>query len=141
MQVVTRNAAHLPCLIFDEVDTGVGGAVAEMVGRQLRTLADSGQVLSVTHLPQVAAQANHQVRVSKSTDAQTTRTSLERLDSEARVGEIARMLGGARITERTREHAREMLAAALERPAEKPRRRAISGRGADSSRARSGRAR
>jgi DNA repair protein RecN (Recombination protein N) len=138
MQVITKNAAHLPCLVFDEVDTGVGGAVAEMVGRQLRTLADSGQVLSVTHLPQVAAQANHQVRVSKHSDKHSTRTSLQRLDDEARVNEIARMLGGARITDRTREHAREMLGSA--RAVTPLRRRATSASGAGSSPARSGRA-
>jgi DNA repair protein RecN (Recombination protein N) len=109
LQVAALDAAHLPCLVFDEVDAGVGGAVAEMVGRQLRALAVSGQVLCVTHLPQVAAQADHQVRVAKQTTAGTTRTHLEPLDGEARIEEIARMLGGASITARTREHAREML--------------------------------
>ena len=67
LQVATLNATHRPCLVFDEVDAGVGGAVAEMVGRQLKALAESGQVLCVTHLPQVASQADHQVRVSKRT--------------------------------------------------------------------------
>ena len=109
LQVAALEATHLPCLVFDEVDAGVGGAVAEMVGRQLKALAAAGQVLCVTHLPQVAAQADHQVRVSKVARAGTTRTGLERLDPAARVEEIARMLGGTRITERTREHAREML--------------------------------
>ena len=109
LQVAALEAAHLPCLVFDEVDAGVGGAVAEMVGRQLRALAASGQVLCVTHLPQVAAQSDHQVRVSKFTTSGTTRTRIEALDAAARVGEIARMLGGTSITERTREHAREML--------------------------------
>jgi DNA repair protein RecN (Recombination protein N) len=116
LQVATLNASHLPCLVFDEVDAGVGGAVAEMVGRQLHALAVSGQVLCVTHLPQVAAQADHQVRVAKQTTGETTRTGLEMLEGEARVEELARMLGGARITARTREHAREMLDAA-QRPA------------------------
>jgi len=109
LQVAALEAAHLPCLVFDEVDAGVGGAVAEMVGRQLRALAASGQVLCVTHLPQVAAQSDHQVRVSKFTTSGTTRTRIEALDAAARVEEIARMLGGTSITERTREHAREML--------------------------------
>ncbi len=109
LQVAALEAAHLPCLVFDEVDAGVGGAVAEMVGRQLRALAASGQVLCVTHLPQVASQADHQVRVSKLTSGGTTRTRIEPLEAEARVEEIARMLGGTSITERTREHAREML--------------------------------
>ncbi len=112
LQVATLNAAHLPCLVFDEVDAGVGGAVAEMVGRQLRALADSGQVLCVTHLPQVASQADHQVRVRKHTAGGQTQTSLEALASEQRVEELARMLGGAQITARTREHASEMLQAA-----------------------------
>jgi DNA repair protein RecN (Recombination protein N) len=138
LQVATLNAAHLPCLVFDEVDAGVGGAVAEIVGRQLRSLAASGQVLCVTHLPQVASQADRQVRVSKRTERGTTRTILEPLDGEARVEELARMLGGTRITERTRAHAREMLDAALRRPA--PRRVTSTAAGGGSSRARTGRA-
>ena len=83
LQVATLHATHLPCLVFDEVDAGVGGAVAEMVGRQLKALAESGQVLCVTHLPQVASQADHQVRVSKRTAGGTTRTALEALDGDA----------------------------------------------------------
>jgi len=112
LQVAALSAAHLPCLVFDEVDAGIGGAVAEMVGRQLRALAVKGQVLCVTHLPQVAAQAEHQLRVSKHVARGTTHTRIEVLDETARGEEIARMLGGAAITERTREHAREMLEAA-----------------------------
>jgi len=100
--VATLNATHLPCLVFDEVDAGVGGAVAEMVGQQLHALAASGQVLCVTHLPQVAAQADQQVRVRKHSSGGTTRTALEPLDGDARVEELARMLGGAQITARTR---------------------------------------
>ena len=137
LQVATLNATHLPCLVFDEVDAGVGGAVAEMVGRQLRALAASGQVLCVTHLPQVASQADQQVRVRKQTSGARTRTMLEPLGQDERVEEIARMLGGAEITARTREHAREMLEAA--RAAEVPKARAAS-RGAGSSGARSARA-
>ena len=141
LQVATLNAAHLPCLVFDEVDAGVGGAVAEMVGRRLRALAASGQVLCVTHLPQVASQADRQVRVSKSTERGVTRTSLEALDGEARVEELARMLGGTSITARTRDHAREMLESALRRPAARPPRRPTStSTGGGNSRARSGRA-
>ena len=138
LQVATLDAAHLPCLVFDEVDAGVGGAVAEMVGRQLRALASAGQVLCVTHLPQVASQADQQVRVCKQTSAGRTCTSLEPLDREARVEELARMLGGAEITARTREHAREMLEAARAGAAAGPR---TASRGAGSSGARSGRAR
>ena len=137
LQVATLDAAHLPCLVFDEVDAGVGGAVAEMVGRQLRTLAASRQVLCVTHLAQVAAQADRQLRVSKMTAGGATRTAVETLDAEERVEEVARMLGGAQITTRTREHAREMLEAAA-RPGPGALRPASSGAGRP--RERSGRA-
>jgi DNA repair protein RecN (Recombination protein N) len=112
LQVAAVEAAHLPCLVFDEVDAGVGGAVAEMVGRQLHALAGKGQVLCVTHLPQVASQSDHQLRVSKRVADGTTRTQIDVLDEAARIEELARMLGGTTITERTREHAREMLATA-----------------------------
>lgn len=141
LQVATLNAAHLPCLVFDEVDAGVGGAVAEMVGRQLRELAASGQVLCVTHLPQVASQAGRQLRVSKQTARGVTRTRLEALDEDSRVEELARMLGGASITDRTRDHAREMLEAARQDPRKRAARRPTSpSSDAGSSRARSGRA-
>jgi DNA repair protein RecN (Recombination protein N) len=116
LQVATLDAAHLPCLVFDEVDAGVGGAVAEMVGRQLASLAASGQVLCVTHLAQVAAQADHQFSVSKKVADGAIRTSVQSLGMEARVEELARMLGGTRITATTREHAREMLESAGRRP-------------------------
>jgi len=137
LQVATLNATHLPCLVFDEVDAGVGGAVAEMVGRQLHALATSGQVLCVTHLPQVASQADYQVRVRKQTVAGRTRTTLEPLGGDERVEELARMLGGAAITARTREHAREMLEAAR---AAVPARAKPSSRGGGSAGARSARA-
>jgi len=139
--VATLNATHLPCLVFDEVDAGIGGAVAEMVGRKLHALAASGQVLCVTHLPQVASQADHQVRVRKQTAGGRTSTSLEALGDDARVEELARMLGGAQITNRTRDHAREMLEAARRpTPAKSaPAKRASNGKG--SSGARSARAR
>jgi DNA repair protein RecN (Recombination protein N) len=138
LQVATLDAAHRPCLVFDEVDAGVGGAVAEMVGRQLRALASSGQVLCVTHLPQVACQAARHVRVSKRTERGTTRTALETLDAESRIEELARMLGGANVTDRAREHAREMLESAAGKTRGRP--AAATSRGAGSSRARSGRA-
>lgn len=101
----------LPCLVFDEVDAGVGGGVAEIVGRQLRTLGDRTQVLCVTHLPQVASQAHAHVRVAKLTDGKTTRTSLHALTANERIEEIARMLGGVDVTDKAREHAAEMLRA------------------------------
>jgi len=138
LQVAAVEAGHLPCLVFDEVDAGVGGAVAEMVGRQLRALAALGQVLCVTHLPQVASQAEHQMRVSKQVDRGATRTRIETLDEGARVEEIARMLGGTSITGTTREHAREMLLEAARRPAPEGAKTASGGKG--SSRARNGRA-
>jgi DNA repair protein RecN (Recombination protein N) len=136
LQVAAVEAAHLPCLVFDEVDAGVGGAVAEMVGRQLHALTGRGQVLCVTYLPQVASQADHQLRVSKVVAGGSTRTRIDTLDDAARIEELARMLGGAQITARTREHAEEMLAAGR-RPAGVTK-AASAGKG--SSRGRSGRA-
>jgi DNA repair protein RecN (Recombination protein N) len=106
---VARAGREGRCMVFDEVDAGVGGAVAEIVGGELRALGDRGQVLCVTHLPQVASQGHHQLRVSKLTDGKTTRTQLVSLDPDARVEEIARMLGGVEITGKARDHAREML--------------------------------
>ncbi len=97
------------CMVFDEVDSGIGGAIAEIVGRELRTLADRAQVLCVTHLPQVASQGNHHLRVNKLTDGKTTRTSLTDLSAAERVEELARMLGGVDISAKAREHAQEML--------------------------------
>jgi DNA repair protein RecN (Recombination protein N) len=138
LQVATLGSDRRPCLVFDEVDAGVGGAVAEMVGRQLAALARSGQVLCVTHLAQVAVQADRQLRVAKHAGRGTTRTSLEELDGESRVEEIARMLGGTRLTDRTREHAREMLEAARAGAQSPP--VTSAGRGKGSSRARNGRA-
>ena len=102
-----RNEAV--CMVFDEVDAGIGGAVAEIVGRQLRTLGERGQVLCVTHLAQVASQAHTQFRVTKLTDGKITRTTVKRLNAAERVDEIARMSGGIDITENARAHAREML--------------------------------
>ena len=97
------------CMVFDEVDSGVGGAVAEIVGRELAALGRSTQVLCVTHLPQVAALADRHLRISKLTDGRTTRTQVTALSGAARVEEIARMLGGIDITDTAREHAAEML--------------------------------
>jgi DNA repair protein RecN (Recombination protein N) len=99
------------CMVFDEVDAGIGGAVAEMVGRELRTLGAAGQVLCVTHLPQVAAQGHHHLRVAKLSDGGSTRIQLAALSGEERVQEIARMLGGVEITQRAHAHALEMLSA------------------------------
>jgi DNA repair protein RecN (Recombination protein N) len=109
IQVAAAQGDTQPCLVFDEVDAGVGGGVAEIVGRQLRTLGDRAQVLCVTHLPQVASQAHAHVRVTKLTDGKSTRTSLHTLTADERIEEIARMLGGVDITNKAREHAAEML--------------------------------
>ena len=106
---VSCAARETRCMVFDEVDSGIGGAVAEIVGRELHSLAESSQVLCVTHLPQVAAQGHHHLRVTKLTDGKTTRTALTELSADDRVEEIARMLGGVEITAKAREHAREML--------------------------------
>ena len=102
----------MPTLIFDEVDTGIGGGVAERVGRLLGMLGRNRQVLCVTHLPQVAAQANEQLQVSKISSKTVTRTSIRRLAPGERIDELARMLGGIEITDSSRAHAREMLTAA-----------------------------
>jgi DNA repair protein RecN (Recombination protein N) len=109
IQVAAAQADTAACLVFDEVDAGVGGGVAEIVGRQLHALGERAQVLCVTHLPQVASQAHAHIRVAKLTDGRTTRTSLSQLVATERVEEIARMLGGVAITDKAREHAAEML--------------------------------
>ena len=109
IQVITSEAQAVPTLIFDEVDAGIGGRVAEIVGRRLRELGQGRQVLCVTHLPQVAAQANWQWRVIKDSSEGETRSRLIPLDEAGRIEEIARMLGGVNITETTRSHAAELL--------------------------------
>jgi len=108
---VACTADERRCMVFDEVDAGIGGAVAEVVGLQLRGLGARSQVLCVTHLAQVAAQGHHHLRVLKLTDGKTTRTTLTELSGQERVREIARMLGGAQITDKALAHAREMLSA------------------------------
>jgi len=112
VQVAAASRRARNCLIFDEVDAGIGGGVAEIVGRKLRELGERGQVLCVTHLAQVASQAHHQHRVAKLTDGRTSRTAVRLLAADERVEELARMLGGVEITRKAREHAREMLKAA-----------------------------
>ena len=109
IQVVTSQAARVPTLIFDEVDVGIGGGVAEVVGRLLRELGAERQVLCVTHLPQVAARANWQWQVAKGLEDGQIRSRVAVLDADGRVEEIARMLGGVEITTITRQHATEML--------------------------------
>jgi DNA repair protein RecN (Recombination protein N) len=111
ISVITSHATTTPTLIFDEVDSGIGGGVAEVVGRLLKRLGQERQVLCVTHLPQVASQANQHFQVAKgTTDAGKTVSRIDVLDNKARVEEVARMLGGLEITATTRKHARELLA-------------------------------
>ena len=110
LQVAVADMATAPTMIFDEVDVGVGGAIADVVGKLLRTLSTNVQVLCVTHLPQVAAKGHKHIQVSKAGDEVVT-TSLNYLSGDERVEELSRMLGGAVVTEATRENARELLAA------------------------------
>jgi DNA repair protein RecN (Recombination protein N) len=116
ISVIASVATTVPTLIFDEVDSGIGGAVAEVVGRLLRRLGESRQVLCVTHLPQVAALGNEHFAVRKRIDAggddALALTRIEKLDRTTRVDEVARMLGGIEITTTTRKHAKELLSAA-----------------------------
>ena len=109
IQVMTNRDSATPTLIFDEVDVGIGGRVAEIVGQLLHRLGKDRQVLCVTHLPQVAARADWQWRIAKETRAGQTLSTVAPLDEAARVEEIARMLGGVNITGTTRKHAAEML--------------------------------
>ena len=109
IEVLLCNSQQIPTLIFDEVDTGIGGAVAESVGQQLRALGNSHQVLCVTHLPQVAALGHHHFQVNKVVKKQKTHTQIAELNRQARQDEIARMLGGMEITTQTRAHAKEMI--------------------------------
>ena len=109
IQVATSQVASVPTLIFDEVDSGIGGRVAEIVGQLLKRLGERHQVMCVTHLPQVAAAAESQWQVSKAVQHDMTVSSIQALSPTERIEEIARMLGGSKITETTRKHAAEML--------------------------------
>jgi DNA repair protein RecN (Recombination protein N) len=110
VQVIAADGSKIPTMVFDEVDSGVGGRVAEMVGRRLQELGAKRQVLCVTHLPQVASLAAHHFRISKVSDGKATRTGVAVLGKEERIEELARMLGGVEITQKTIDHAAEMLA-------------------------------
>jgi len=109
IQVVTAQTSAIPTLVFDEVDVGIGGGTAEVVGRLLRELGERGQVICVTHQPQVAARGHHHLRVSKQIKGNSTSTRVEALDAVSKIDEVARMLGGVEITDTTRAHAKEML--------------------------------
>jgi DNA repair protein RecN (Recombination protein N) len=112
IQVITAQTSRVPTLVFDEVDVGIGGPTAEVVGQLLRRLGERGQVLTVTHLPQVAAQGHQHLFVHKVRDSDATRTAVSKLDSKQRVEEIARMLGGVDLTEESLAHARQMVGSA-----------------------------
>ncbi len=110
IQVITSAHGHIPTLIFDEVDVGVGGRVAEIVGRELRALGESRQALCITHLAQVAAQGQHHIQVSKRAEGSVTHIAAHTLSSAERIAEIARMIGGVEINQKTLAHAEDMLA-------------------------------
>jgi DNA repair protein RecN (Recombination protein N) len=112
LKTISRSTDGAGTGVFDEVDAGIGGRVAEAVGLRLKNLARAEQVLCVTHHPQVAALADHHFRVSKETDGEQTRVNVVKLSAEERIEELARMLTGAKVTETARRHAAEMLSAA-----------------------------
>jgi len=124
IQVITADSGGIPTLIFDEVDVGIGGGTAEMVGRQLRRLGNERQVLCVTHQPQVAAQGHNHFQIRKNSSKGSTRTEVIPLTGEERVAEVARMSGGVEITEQTLSHAREMIDRAQQENAVRKRRKA-----------------
>lgn len=109
IQVATAGSTTVPCMIFDEVDVGIGGAVAEVVGRLLAEMGEQAQIICVTHLAQVAAQGNQHLRVEKRGKGAERSSDIVELDKDARVEELARMIGGVTITDSTRSHAKEML--------------------------------
>lgn len=115
IQVIASDGSAIPTMVFDEVDSGVGGSVAEMVGLRLRELGETRQVFCVTHLPQVASLASNHFRILKITDGKSTKTAITQLGDDGRIEELARMLGGVEITQRTREHAAEMLRKGMRR--------------------------
>ena len=110
IQVATTGSSGIPVLVFDEVDTGIGGPTAEVVSQYLRTLAEQRQILCITHLPQVASAGDHHFSIGKIVAGGITETTISDLEPNERIEEVARMLGGMRITEKAREHARELLA-------------------------------
>ena len=114
IQMIGVDKMDVPVLIFDEVDSGVGGAVAEVVGRELRTIGEHRQVICITHLAQVAANAHHHYRVNKQSEQSDTASAIEYLNPADRITEIARMIGGVKLTENTFSHAKEMLEASIQ---------------------------
>src|SRR5690606_7020395 len=114
IQVITAQTSRTPTLVFDEVDVGIGGPTAEVVGQLLRRLGEGGQVLTVTHLPQVAAQGHQHLFVHKERGSSETRTAVANLKKAERIEEIARMLGGVDMTNESLAHARKMVDRALQ---------------------------
>jgi DNA repair protein RecN (Recombination protein N) len=112
IQMITAAQCRIPTMIFDEVDSGVGGGIAEIVGKQLRILGNTNQVVCITHLPQVASQAHQHMRVQKQSAQQKTRTNVYPLEHKERIEEIARMLSGVKITKQSLAHAEDMIARA-----------------------------
>jgi DNA repair protein RecN (Recombination protein N) len=110
IQVITAQKRVTPCLIFDEVDVGIGGQTADIIGRMLSNIAQHAQVICVTHQAQVAARGNHHLQATKTKGKNTTETAITKLEHQVRVEEIARMVGGQSITESTLKHAQELLA-------------------------------
>ena len=109
IQVIASNGSNIPTMIFDEVDSGIGGAIAEMVGIRLSDLSNHRQILCVTHLAQVASKGDSHIRINKLSDQNTTKIHATKLNEDSRIEEIARMLGGIKLTDKTRDHAIEML--------------------------------
>jgi DNA repair protein RecN (Recombination protein N) len=109
LKVVLMDSDHTPTYVFDEVDTGIGGAVAEGVGIKLKRISDLRQVICITHLPQVASNAHRHLKIAKEMHADRTYSSIRELSQIERVEEVARMLGGQDLTEKTIAHAREMV--------------------------------
>ena len=109
IQVVAAAHSNIPTLVFDEVDVGIGGSTADIVGQLLKQLGDRGQVISVTHQPQVAAHAHHHYRASKVVETNSAESLMTPLDQQQRIEELARMLGGAKVTDQTLSHASELL--------------------------------
>ena len=112
--MIAIDSLQVPVLIFDEVDSGVGGAVAEVIGRELRRIGDNKQVICITHLAQVAANGHHHYRVNKHSEDNDTVSAIENLEHGERINEIARMLGGVTLTENAFLHAKEMLDASIQ---------------------------
>jgi len=109
IKTILAEADAVPVLVFDEIDAGIGGRVAEAVGHKLKEIGKKRQVLCITHLPQIAALGDSHYVVSKQENKGRTITNVQQLDQKQRVDELARMLGGSKITETTIKHAREMI--------------------------------